>query len=34
MEAKAKRKPNSTTSVVGCGLVSVNQNIEKEKLSK
>ncbi len=30
MEAKAKRKPNSTTAVVGRGHVSVHQSIEKE----
>jgi hypothetical protein len=31
MEAKAKRKPISTTSVVGTGLVSVDQ--KKDNLS-
>jgi len=29
MEAKAKRKPTSATSVVGFGLVSVDQEIKK-----
>jgi hypothetical protein len=29
MEAKAKRKPFSTTSVVGIGHVSVEQEIKK-----
>lgn len=32
MEAKSKRKPISTTSVVGIGLVSVEQNQEKDLL--
>jgi hypothetical protein len=31
MEAKAKRKPTSATSVVGFGLVSVDQEIKKTK---
>jgi len=30
MEAKSKRKPVSTTSVVGIGLASVEQNQEKD----
>jgi len=32
MEAKAKRKPTSTTSVVGSGQVSVNQGMSKDLL--
>ena len=32
MEAKAKRKPSSTTSVVGFGLVLIKQEKEKELL--
>lgn len=32
MEAKSKRKPVSTTSVVGIGHVSVEQNQEKDLL--
>jgi len=32
MEANAKRKPSSTTSVVGCGLVLVEQEKEKESV--
>ncbi len=31
MEAKAKRKPTSATSVVGFGLVSVDQEIKRKK---
>jgi hypothetical protein len=31
MEARAKRKPISTTSVVGFGLVSVEQEIKTRK---
>jgi hypothetical protein len=31
MEAKAKRKPNSTTAVVGFGLVSVEQEIKEKQ---
>ena len=31
MEAKAKRKPNSTTVVVGFGLVSVEQEIKEKQ---
>ncbi|MFN8386598.1 MAG: hypothetical protein U0X92_09295 [Anaerolineales bacterium] len=30
MEAKSKRKPVSTTSVVGIGLVSVEQDQDKD----
>jgi hypothetical protein len=32
MEAKSKRKPGSTTSVVGFGLVFVKQEKEKDLL--
>jgi len=31
MQAKAKRMPTSATSVVGFGLVSVKQNMDKNK---
>jgi hypothetical protein len=31
MQAKAKRMPTSATSVAGFGLVSVKQNMDKNK---
>jgi hypothetical protein len=31
MQAKAKRMPTSATTVVGFGLVSVKQNMDKNK---
>jgi hypothetical protein len=33
MEAKAKRKPNSATSVAGFGLVSVEQEMIKSSMA-